>query len=434
MAQRPYIGQYGWGQVLLDHLAVELSEDGTLKNVARPSDISSLQNQVNLKANASNVYSKAEVDSLLQSGGGGGGGGVVIAQPAPTILTVELESEEEALVVMPFNGEITGWSLIGDDEGDAEVDIRISGFGVIPGSGNSVVGTTPPALDNAQFARNINLANDWQPEFSAGDIMALVANSFTTVTKVTLALHLSRIGTSGVIPIVDAYRDMILQEPDLVAYWPLDDAQGSTFRDALGTHHGTISDSSRINFGQPSLLPIGGGTCMAISPTSGTAPIMEVAHHADLSIALADDFTVECWMQNYGGPSEYRTVVGKGEHDQGDREFRINITSSRDLRATVYTSSGSVHVNSTVNVADEALHHCVIVKDGTSVYFDVDGVRFGPGTITGDVIDTEHPFVLGSWVDGTSYYRGYLQHVAVYHRAFTEADSQSHYQFGMGAE
>lgn len=362
----------------------------------------------------------------LEAGGGGG------ATPGGSMLMLTLTSGETAMLVMPFTGTFTGWSLVGDDTGDAELDIRISGFGTLPSPATSISGETPPKLVGQQMARSVTLTDDWQPEFSAGDIIQVVAGTFTGVSELTVALHIARDGASGDIPISDPYRDMILEESGLVAYWPLADKQGAIFEDVFGSMHGTVANPEQATWGQPSLLPIGGGTCVALAEASGDAPILAVPHHASLSFAN-ETITVECWIQNIGGPGQYRTLIGKGKNDSSPRDFRINVTSSaREIRGTVYTESGSVHVETGVTIADDALHHCVLTKNGNEVYFDLDGVRYGPGTITGDVNTNTEPLTFGSWSDGSGYWRGYLQHVAVYDRFFTVEDSQAHYQAGMG--
>lgn len=361
----------------------------------------------------------------LEAGGGGGGGGT----PGSSMLMLTLTSGDTAMLVMPFTGQITGWTIVGDSAGTASVDLRRGAFGTIPGPGQTIVGTTPPALAGGDMARQVVIGSDWEPQFNAGDLVQVVAGTFTGVTTITLALHIARDGASDDIPFQDPYRDMILEEPGLVAYWPLSDPQGDTFKDAKGNHHGSVGNTDQVAFRQPSILPIGGGTCVALAPDPGDPPMLTVPHDANISFT-SGDFTIECWTKNYSGSGQHRTIVGKGANS-GVREFRFGITSGGDLRATLYTSSGSQHI--VHGPMGKDLHHLVLTRDGDDLYFDVDGVRHGPKPLDGSINVTTSPLCFGVWEDGYEYYRGFLQHVAVYSRAFTHADSLAHYEMGVGS-
>jgi hypothetical protein len=358
--------------------------------------------------------------------------GSTAATEVPSMLNVPLTSGETVLLTMPFTGEVTGWTLIGNASGTASVDIRKGSFGAaIPTAGNSMVGTTAPALSNAQTARALAIPADWDKSFVAGDLLAIVAGAFTGITTLTLALHMTRTGTDTPIipdvPVVPGttYQDMILSMSGLVHYYPLNETSGTVVTDIKGGSNGTRNaEYTAIN--EPAIVD-GGGPSTRIGVVVNTVG-------ATLPNTTGFDFSagnrsVEMWFKNLGGGGIYRTPIGVGSQSTGTtREFRMNVSNSNVLRASWYTTAGAaVHVDTGLPVDDTHIYHVVLTRDGTNLYLDLDGVRYGPTPITTTLNRTGTQVVrLGAWGDGSDYFKGWIGHLAVYNRALTASEAAAH--------
>jgi RHS repeat-associated protein len=74
--------------------------------------------------------------------------------------------------------------------------------------------------------------------------------------------------------------------------------------------------------------------------------------------------------------------------------------------------------------------HVAVTKTGTTVAFYVNGVAAGTGTITGTVSTNTKPVRIGGRDDGSYYFQGNVDEVALYPSALSATDLAAHYQAG----
>ncbi len=89
---------------------------------------------------------------------------------------------------IPYNGTITGWTVVADQAGSCVIDVKKSTYSSFPTT-SSVAGTALPTLSTAQKNRDTSLSGWGSTSITAGDMFEFVVNSATTVKRVTLIIE-----------------------------------------------------------------------------------------------------------------------------------------------------------------------------------------------------------------------------------------------------
>jgi hypothetical protein len=123
----------------------------------------------------------ATTASFATSSPSSGSFGITIDGAGSTITT-----GNKGHVVIPYNGTITGWTIVADQSGSCVIDVWKAN-NLIPTSSNTIAGTEKPTLSNQQLNSDTNLTT-WTSSISTGDIIAFNVDSATTVTRVNLSI------------------------------------------------------------------------------------------------------------------------------------------------------------------------------------------------------------------------------------------------------
>jgi hypothetical protein len=94
------------------------------------------------------------------------------------------------MIQVPFAATITGWTVVADQVGSVQLDVRRATYANLPTTA-SLVGADPPVLSAAQKNQN-TAVSAWTTALAAGDWLAISVTSATTVTRVMLSLSLIR--------------------------------------------------------------------------------------------------------------------------------------------------------------------------------------------------------------------------------------------------
>lgn len=92
----------------------------------------------------------------------------------------------KAVIQVPYAGTITGWTLLADVSGSAQVTIKKATYSGFPAT-SSIVASAPLTLSGAQKATSTTLTG-WTTAFADGDVFEVVLDSATTVTRLTVEL------------------------------------------------------------------------------------------------------------------------------------------------------------------------------------------------------------------------------------------------------
>ena len=91
---------------------------------------------------------------------------------------------------IPYNCTITGWTMLADVSGSAQITVKKSTYAGFPTT-STIVASAPPALSSAQKATNATLTG-WTTAITAGDILEFNLDSAATVTRIALELQVAR--------------------------------------------------------------------------------------------------------------------------------------------------------------------------------------------------------------------------------------------------
>lgn len=94
-------------------------------------------------------------------------------------------------VDVPFNGIIRSWTVLADQSGSIVVDVKKGTYFAFPTTA-SICGGSQPVLTSQQKNTNSTLTG-WTTTVLANDILEFVVNSASTVTRVTILLHIERL-------------------------------------------------------------------------------------------------------------------------------------------------------------------------------------------------------------------------------------------------
>ena len=93
-------------------------------------------------------------------------------------------------IQVPYGCTITGWTLVADQSGSAQITVKKSTYAGFPTT-SSIVASAQPALTSAQKNTSTTLTG-WTTAITAGDILEFNLDSVATCQRVTLELQITR--------------------------------------------------------------------------------------------------------------------------------------------------------------------------------------------------------------------------------------------------
>jgi len=93
-------------------------------------------------------------------------------------------------IQVPYGCTITGWTLVADQSGSAQITVKKSTYAGFPTT-SSIVASAQPALTSAQKNTSTTLTG-WTTAITAGDILEFNLDSVATCQRLTLELQITR--------------------------------------------------------------------------------------------------------------------------------------------------------------------------------------------------------------------------------------------------
>ena len=101
-----------------------------------------------------------------------------------------ISTGQKGYVYVPYNGTITGWSILSDQSGSCVVDVWKDTFvNFPPVVGDSIAGTEKPTLATQSSNRDLSLST-WTTSVSSGDVIGFNVDSATGVTRVNVLINI----------------------------------------------------------------------------------------------------------------------------------------------------------------------------------------------------------------------------------------------------
>jgi hypothetical protein len=94
-------------------------------------------------------------------------------------------------LVVPYDGTITGWTLIADQSGSCVIDVWKESIGNIPTIANTITGTEKPTLTSQQINSDLTLTS-WTTNVLFGDIIGFNVDSVSTITRFHLTIYITK--------------------------------------------------------------------------------------------------------------------------------------------------------------------------------------------------------------------------------------------------
>jgi hypothetical protein len=249
---------------------------------------------------------------------------------------------------------------------------------------------------------------------NVADYLVVVANASGSVTSTvaTLAVQPAPAG---------AYANAVLAA-NPVAYWRLDEADGTVLNDYAGGHSGLYNGG--VNLNQPGYSTYDTDTAASVfDPNPGYA---SVPYYADLNPPV---FSVECWVYPTGGAGNYRSPFSNRYINNGGNGYLLYADASDKWSFWTGNSPGAwVSVDGPAVVLNQWTH-LVGSYDGTHQVLYVDGqqVVSQPATLS---VNTAAPLNIGRGANdqsGAFYWLGRVDEVAVYRAPLSASQVLDHY-------
>jgi len=215
------------------------------------------------------------------------------------------------------------------------------------------------------------------------------------------------------------HRELTGAESDLVAYYPMSDASGTTFSDhCFGGNHGTLHNGATW---KASGAFMGPRNCLDFK---GHSSYDHVSIADTASLRPASNLTIECWMLYNGESASYQPLIWKNGSNATDafcayglRRLRSGVESWAGKFGfdVITTTGGRVWIASTTAPEPLRWYHVAATYDGTEIALYVDGVLEADAAQTGPMIDTSgRPLWLSRAYWSNHYHDGKLDEVRIW--------------------
>ncbi len=112
----------------------------------------------------------------------------IVLDGAGTTITTGVKSS----IQIPYSGTITGWTILADQVGSIVVDVWKDDYATYPPSSlDSIAGTEKPTLSSS-IKNEDNSLSTWTTSVNAGDIITFNVDSASTLTRVNLAIKITK--------------------------------------------------------------------------------------------------------------------------------------------------------------------------------------------------------------------------------------------------
>lgn len=197
------------------------------------------------------------------------------------------------------------------------------------------------------------------------------------------------------------------------AYYRMNEASGQP-QDSSGNACHTTAVTGSPTYSQPgAILTDPNNNSILLVSDEFTAP-------DSAPLRVADVFTLECWALRGFTGAFIDAMFAKAGGGYG-----LNWSSDKLMLSKAGTSQ---IVSSTLSITDiNTYHHCVATKNGSTVKLYLDGVDV-TGTVTNATcVDSAALLALGNEIGSGFNYNGFLDEVAIYPTALSQARVQAHY-------
>jgi hypothetical protein len=264
------------------------------------------------------------------------------------------------------------------------------------------------------------------------DTFSLVAEVTPALANVIAALD-SLTHSDSSQRLSSLYAKTVATTSGLMGYWRLGETSGTTAYDVLGARNGTYGaaaiqgDPGAIVNDIDTSLEVDGTANSDVVVSSAPAPTSAITLEAWVykpsSFTGSNSRIIDRPFTSFADPfSDWDLVVDP--FDQPVNYWQMEITIGGVFRSLPTLSA----------VAANQWHHMVGTYDGSELRLYIDGVLANSMNVSGAIANSGTPLYFGRYgADSTAArFTGGIDEVAVYSRALTPTEVQTHYMLGIG--
>ncbi len=217
---------------------------------------------------------------------------------------------------------------------------------------------------------------------------------------------------------------------ELISYWPLDDAQGTSAYDASDGNPGTLRGSPQWVNGQVN-------AALQFDGSSATIDYVEIPHKSNLGLGTSS-FSIAAGIRTATTRSYSPGIVSKFDPVSANRYYQLDIdqgSSAFGPRIRISGSLGAFSLSHTVDLRDNQFHHIVAVRDVPNrvlkLYLDGQLVKTSaPNSFVAQDIGSTAKLYLGIKTAslGSSEFEGIIDEVAIYNKVLTPTEITTMYE------
>ncbi len=233
-----------------------------------------------------------------------------------------------------------------------------------------------------------------------------------TAVLMSLSAQVGNIANS--IPATNQLAQVAAPTSGLVGHWKFDEGSGTSAADSSG------SGNNAALFGSPSWITgkVGSGALSFNGSNYVKAP-------NSASLRITNDFTISAWIKR-GAINVYSEIINKVDAPDADYEFYINDQNQLQFYAATLSPQGATASGTLNDTA--SWHHVLVVRNGNTTTFYVDGSQRGSATQTGSMSPSNRELYIGSITpQGYGYWTGALDEVRIYNRALSSSEISNIY-------
>jgi Concanavalin A-like lectin/glucanases superfamily len=203
---------------------------------------------------------------------------------------------------------------------------------------------------------------------------------------------------------------------DLVGYWQLNDATGSTSaKDLTGRNDGTLVDLD------PATAWVTGHAAGGLAVEGAGFVNVPASPSID---SITDQVTIAGWGYLEGTIMDYATIASREDGTTIDQHYHISIDQRTETPVLfIKTDTGDVRITTATAVTRQSWIHIAGTYDGTTARLYVDGQQAVSQGVTGRFTPDTTPLVLGGNGNGagdaavSERFPGRIDEIVLYRRA-----------------
>jgi hypothetical protein len=261
----------------------------------------------------------------------------------------------------------------------------------------------------------------------AGSYSCQITNSFGSTNTSAAVLTVAAAPTIS-------YAQVVLGD-NPIAYWRLDETNGSVAHDSWGGHDGQYTS---VNLGLPGYNPNDPNTAVEFgNPITSDSYVANITGIDFSTWVNSATFSVEAWVNGEGAAQANGAGIVTYGYGSGGEQFNLDNGNGGRFRFSVRDAINVAH-NANGNISPtNTWQHVVGVCDEPAglVHLYVNGVENATASISGGIQAGTSPISIGSrQANYASTYNmnfvGLIDEVAIYNYALGPAQVQNHYLAG----